>query len=125
MEDNRSKSKYDFETMQKKYHMLTIIEPPKSIRTKNGSPTRSVLCECECGEKVTVNLYNLIGGNAQSCGCVRKCPGTTGNREDLKINMIDICLSCTETKCNGSCSYKEIKEKAKNRKVVGDSGNNT
>lgn len=29
-------------------------------------------CDCECGEKVTVSMYNLLNSKTTSCGCYRK-----------------------------------------------------
>ncbi len=33
--------------------------------------SRKVGCQCECGNTVEVNTYNLIGGRTLSCGCLR------------------------------------------------------
>ena len=30
------------------------------------------LCQCECGNKVSVKTYNLNSGNTKSCGCLQK-----------------------------------------------------
>ena len=50
-----------------KYGKLTVIQ--RAENTKDGK-TRWV-CECECGNKITVLGTNLRKGNTKSCGCLR------------------------------------------------------
>lgn len=53
--------KYDLKGQ--KFGRLTVIE---------ASPPESQLCQCNCGNIITVLTYNLISGNTQSCGCLQK-----------------------------------------------------
>jgi hypothetical protein len=49
-----------------KYGRLTVIEeitPTKSYK-------RRIVCICECGKTVTVELYNAKSGHTSSCGCL-------------------------------------------------------
>ncbi|HWY10569.1 MAG TPA: AP2 domain-containing protein [Bacteroidia bacterium] len=52
-----------------KFGRLTIINEAKSHRQPNGKLCRKVLCECECGNEVTVLWYTLRSGRTKSCGC--------------------------------------------------------
>lgn len=38
----------------------------------NKRDSATWLCQCDCGEKVVVDGYNLRSGNTRSCGCLRK-----------------------------------------------------
>jgi len=49
----------------KKFFRLTVL---KEVCTGKNP---MVLCECECGKKVTVYKHNVIKGNTKSCGCWR------------------------------------------------------
>lgn len=52
----------------KVYGKLTVIEWDKS-RSKEGNGTYWN-CKCECGNTISVQKSNLIGGNVKSCGCM-------------------------------------------------------
>ena len=46
-----------------------------SVKKKAGYDKRYAvlwLCECDCGNKKTVNSYNLRSGDSKSCGCLKK-----------------------------------------------------
>lgn len=47
-----------------KFGNLTVIKELDSI-------PRKVLCKCVCGVEKEFNLSNLLGGNTNSCGCLR------------------------------------------------------
>ena len=47
----------------KTFGRLTVIE-------YNGDG--EWLCQCECGNKVSIKTYNLNSGNTKSCGCLQK-----------------------------------------------------
>lgn len=53
--------KYDLKGQ--KFGRLTVID---------RDPPESQLCQCECGEIVSVLTYNLTSGNTKSCGCLQK-----------------------------------------------------
>lgn len=50
------------------YGYLTVIE--RGPNTKEGRATW--ICQCKCGNKVTVLGKNLRSGNTKSCGCYQK-----------------------------------------------------
>jgi hypothetical protein len=55
-----------------KYGTLTIVlELPPKARASGGT-SRMVLCRCECGKEISVELKNLRSGHTSSCGCTRK-----------------------------------------------------
>lgn len=51
----------------KKYGRLSAYKEVKGTRY-----SRRILCKCECGNEVIVNLNALLSGNTKSCGCLRK-----------------------------------------------------
>lgn len=53
--------KYDLKGQ--KFGRLTVLE---------ACPPDSQLCQCDCGNIITVLTYNLTQGNTQSCGCLQK-----------------------------------------------------
>lgn len=63
----------------KRYGRLVVLEYAGS--TKNGKATW--LCQCDCGEKATVQGHYLRSGWTQSCGCLHK-------EVAAKRNFIDI-----------------------------------
>lgn len=38
-------------------------------------------CECDCGEKTTVLVNNLLSGSSRSCGCLQRQRASESNRE--------------------------------------------
>ena len=48
---------------------LKVISTP--IRVMKAQMRTCVLCECICGKETIVNLYDLIHGHYQSCGCLK------------------------------------------------------
>lgn len=53
---------------------LTALEPSN----KKSGKSLTWICECECGNKVTVGQGNLRSGNVKSCGCLQKARDLTG-----------------------------------------------
>lgn len=51
-----------------RFGMLTVLE-----RVEDG-PRRQVryLCQCDCGNRVTVRALSLRCGDTKSCGCLRR-----------------------------------------------------
>ena len=37
----------------------------------NGNPYRGLVCECECGNRVTIREDRILSGKTKSCGCLR------------------------------------------------------
>ena len=45
-----------------------------TVRQKNGFRNNKTYwdCDCDCGNKVTIQYYAIVSGRSQSCGCLRK-----------------------------------------------------
>lgn len=41
-------------------------------RGKDGRPTKTCVCRCDCGAEVEVPIYPLLKGTVVSCGCRRR-----------------------------------------------------
>lgn len=54
--------------LKEKYNRLTII---KELERRNKKDRR-VLCLCDCGNHLEVNLESIKQGGTKSCGCIRK-----------------------------------------------------
>lgn len=52
----------------KKFGMLSVI----SLNGRDKGGRALWLCECDCGNSVVVEGYNLKSGHSTSCGCYRK-----------------------------------------------------
>lgn len=50
----------------KRFTRLTVL----SEVPRNANRKRMVICKCDCGELMTVDIYSLYDGNTQSCGCL-------------------------------------------------------
>jgi hypothetical protein len=61
-----------------RYGRLTVIKEAD----QNGY-TRRWLCRCDCGNEMTVTMYNLRTGHTVSCGCVQKERASQNNTDDL------------------------------------------
>ena len=59
----------------KRFGRLTVIK--ENGKSKNGS--LMYLCECNCGNVVTVRGISLRNGDCKSCGCLRKEVSSKGN----------------------------------------------
>lgn len=59
----------------KRFGRLTVIR--ENGRAKNGA--LMYLCECDCGNFVTVRGLSLRKGDCKSCGCLRKEVSSVGN----------------------------------------------
>ena len=62
------------------YGKLTVISRQPSVNQRS-----QWLCRCECGKEKTITRSNLINGNTNSCGCIKKKgenhPGFVGYKE--------------------------------------------
>lgn len=59
-------------TSNVRYGKLTTIKEVVPSTNKNGVKRRNVLCKCDCGNEVIINLYSLRNGTTKSCGCLLK-----------------------------------------------------
>lgn len=64
--------------MSKKADMIEKTFGELFVIKENGNlgPHLAYLCQCSCGNQITVRGYSLRSGNTNSCGCIRK--GMTG-----------------------------------------------
>ena len=70
--------------INQKFGKLTVIQ-------RDGSDARGEakwICECECGNKISVLGSNLRSGHTQSCGCERRSHGELKVAEILRENSI-------------------------------------
>ncbi len=51
---------------------LKVIKKDKPYRTLKGIPMAKWICECKCGNVVSVRQTHLISGATSSCGCFSK-----------------------------------------------------
>lgn len=68
----------------KKYNLLTIksvIESKKTDNTKYKNHIRLAICECDCGNKKTIYLREVVGGGTKSCGCIHTKHGRKNTTE--------------------------------------------
>lgn len=81
------------------YGKLTVIE-----ELDRKGYTRMFLCECECGNKVEVQMSNLRTGHTKSCGCLQKEITSTKSSLDLKGKSFG---RLTVVRRNGSASNRK------------------
>lgn len=68
-----------------KFGKLIAIRLDRIHTTPNGTNKRFWLCECECGNTVTVNYQSLVIGSTKSCGCT-KYDKTTKHKNEYTIS---------------------------------------
>lgn len=57
--------------ISRKFGRLTVVDKAASHVSPCGTRCAMYICECECGNMVTVQGRNLRNGNTKSCGCHR------------------------------------------------------
>lgn len=55
-----------------KFGRLTVLREAEDYVTKQGNHKNAWICECECGNQITVRSELLKSGRTKSCGCLRK-----------------------------------------------------
>jgi hypothetical protein len=53
----------------KRFGLLTVLEKAEQ---RNSRGLNCYICQCDCGNKVTVCGRDMTRGHTQSCGCLRK-----------------------------------------------------
>lgn len=73
----------------KKFGKLTVLRHDDSIIScKNNHYKNQWICQCECGNIVSVIGNNLIRGHTTSCGCASRSIGEENIESILKKNQI-------------------------------------
>lgn len=65
----------------KKFTRLKVVK--RDIDNKNGHATW--ICECDCGNKLSVNGSKLRNGRIKSCGCLRRESPITHNMSHTRL----------------------------------------
>lgn len=55
-----------------RFGKLTVLHRAEDFITKQGKHRTAWVCQCDCGNQITVLDYNLKSGSTKSCGCLRK-----------------------------------------------------
>lgn len=66
-----------------KFGKLTVLHKAEDYITKQGKHRTAWVCECECGNQITVRNDDLKSGHTKSCGCSRKNAIRTHREEIL------------------------------------------
>lgn len=73
---------------------------------KNGS-IQAFVCECDCGNEVVVDKYNLRNGRTQSCGCLQQERTSAAKRQH---GMSGTSLYCAWQKMVERCTNPNNKD---------------
>lgn len=73
---------------KQKFGRLTVIEQTDDYINPKGRHYAKWLCQCECGNIVSVTSGDLVSGQTKSCGCIRKERITARNK---RANNYEIC----------------------------------
>lgn len=68
--------KISIEVIGKKFNKLTVISENKEVTP------RKLLCQCDCGNIVTVKKTQVLSGNTKSCGCLKREATSLSNTKD-------------------------------------------
>lgn len=98
------------EILNESYGRWKIIS---EVESKNGR--RMALCRCGCKDKTekVVDLYSLVYGKSQSCGCLQKERATEANKKINRYEEHENCYYCYDDKENYFIIDKEDYEKVK------------
>lgn len=55
----------------RRFGRLKVLSDLPSLRTPGGHSRRWCLCQCDCGEEVSVRVASLLVEHTQSCGCLK------------------------------------------------------
>lgn len=61
----------------RRFGRLTVVKRVDDYIQPNGSRKTRWLCECECGNEISLCATTLKIGNTKSCGCLKKDCGIT------------------------------------------------
>lgn len=89
--------------MDKKMEILKFYgrwEVISEVEPRNGR--RMILCRCACENKIEkiVDLYSLISGKSQSCGCLQKERAINSNKKYNRFEKHEDCYYCYDSKGN-------------------------
>ena len=96
-----------FVTAGQRIGRLVVIDPETRTGFASYKPNgfRAALCACDCGERVTVQLKHLLGGDTQSCGCQRRDNTRAFNRSDRHRDLQRIVMK-DQNRTHGMKSHK-------------------
>lgn len=86
-----------------KFNRLTVID--KAERPKNYKDRHSFwLCECECGNSITISRNRLVTGHTKSCGCLKlehaEYMGSKNKKHGLRTSRIYEVWKNMSRRCN-------------------------
>ena len=94
--------------INKKFGKLLALSESTPRKDKRGKKHRQILCKCDCGNEVSVDLRNLISGNSTSCGiCNRPNRARKHGMKGTRIYNIwkGIKTRCYNEKCHNYSDY--------------------
>lgn len=68
----------------KRFGLLTAKKPIMTV--SNGRKREKWICNCACGNEISVITSNLTSGHTKSCGCLNKKLFATRNKEMATIH---------------------------------------
>ena len=95
-----------------------LIPIHKDGKTKSGCD--KWLCQCDCGNTVSINVYCLVYGHTKSCGCLGKEVTAKRNRKDveditgkrfgrlLAVEYVGVINGRGSWKCKCDCGTEKI-----------------
>lgn len=55
-----------------RFGRLVVIGEGEKIRDSNGHKRGTFVCQCDCGNTITVNRRYIVRGQKKSCGCINR-----------------------------------------------------
>lgn len=97
-----------------KFERLTVVKEGRPIKEKNGRMRTTILCECQCGEYVTVRKDDLFSRRTKSCGCLFRETRMGSKTHGMKNSTLYMCWQKMKQRC--------LNKKNKDFKHYGDRG---
>ena len=99
--------------------LVVIKEVEPRLQYKKGK-VRRFLCQCDCGNTTTVDIYHLIHGRIKSCGCYKKEPSLMAAKSQkyskhMTLSRLYTIWNGVKSRCyvKSSTSYKKYGAKVK------------
>jgi hypothetical protein len=72
----------------------TVLEETwKPYRSRPGPGKRAVICRCDCGHTRTNEVYSLISGRSQSCGCLTRETAVEPGQRFVRLVVLELTRS--------------------------------